>query len=193
MNGRKRLSSNHKFGRTTRRSDQTLHTRVRTVFVRTVRGCFLGRPKRARRSPHPVVSLNSIQIDPYIFDRQSQRLLLCYIRHGDPTSRPGTRAPAVPSVEEVPIATPSQTMDRDIEAAPEAAGLPNTTAPAQTRREESEPFMDIDPVPVGRFRDGFCDCFAHGYCHGHCLTAHFCPIRKWVRECADVAVSSGRF
>jgi hypothetical protein len=35
------------------------------------------------------------------------------------------------------------------------------------------------PVPVGEWRDGFCDCFAHGCCHGHCVTSWCCPLRKW--------------
>jgi hypothetical protein len=35
------------------------------------------------------------------------------------------------------------------------------------------------PVPVGEWRDGSCDCFAHGCCHGHCVTSWCCPLRKW--------------
>jgi hypothetical protein len=86
--------------------------------------------------------------------------------------------PLLPPVPKVPIALPPQVMDRDIEAAPVAVHLPDTTASAHIRRGESQLFMNIEPIPVGRFRDGCCDCCAHGCCHGHYLTACCCPVCK---------------
>jgi hypothetical protein len=52
------------------------------------------------------------------------------------------------------------------------------------------PERQVISVPVGEWRDGFCDCCTHGCCHGHCVTATFCPLRKfcahvrWLNEAA---------
>jgi hypothetical protein len=104
--------------------------------------------------------------------------------------------PLLPPLEEVPIAVvvvdevepatakskESQVMDRDVESQrlPPAPTEDLADMPVFAWRGESSSSMDSDIVPVGRFRDGFCDCCAYGCCHGHCLTACCCPVCEWV-------------
>jgi hypothetical protein len=86
----------------------------------------------------------------------------------------------LPPEEVVPIGVPPQVMDRDMEALVVPANLSDTPLSTTSRWGESEAFMNIDPIPVGRFRDGLCNCCAHGCCHGHYVTSCWCPMCEWV-------------